>query len=81
MARYWSYRARAAFLRGYRSTIGEPYVAEDRDAMVTLFDAWTVYKASYEVDYELNARPGWAAIPLRGIVDILDGADGPSAAG
>lgn len=29
-------------------------------------------KAIYELGYELNARPAWAIIPLKGIMDLLD---------
>ncbi len=28
-------------------------------------------KAIYELGYELNGRPGWAIIPLRGIIEII----------
>jgi predicted trehalose synthase len=28
-------------------------------------------KAVYELDYELNNRPGWIRIPLQGIRQIL----------
>jgi maltose alpha-D-glucosyltransferase/alpha-amylase len=29
-------------------------------------------KAIYELGYELNSRPAWAIIPLKGIMDLLD---------
>ena len=28
-------------------------------------------KALYELRYELNARPDWVRIPLRGILDLM----------
>lgn len=34
-------------------------------------------KAIYELGYELNARPSWAIIPLRGIYMILESGNGP----
>jgi maltose alpha-D-glucosyltransferase/alpha-amylase len=30
-------------------------------------------KAIYELGYELNSRPNWAIIPLKGIMDLLEG--------
>ena len=33
-----------------------------------LFDAFVLQKALYEVSYELNNRPDWVRIPLRGIL-------------
>jgi len=30
-------------------------------------------KAFYEVEYEINSRPAWVGIPLRGLLDILGG--------
>lgn len=30
-------------------------------------------KAVYEADYELGNRPTWIGIPLRGILDLLEG--------
>jgi maltose alpha-D-glucosyltransferase/alpha-amylase len=30
-----------------------------------------VEKALYELEYEINNRPGWVRIPLGGILDIL----------
>ena len=37
-----------------------------------LLDAHLLEKAVYEISYELNNRPEWVSIPLRGVRDILD---------
>jgi predicted trehalose synthase len=37
-----------------------------------LLDALLLEKAAYEVVYELNNRPDWVFIPLRGIRRILE---------
>ena len=39
-----------------------------RDALLRLF---VLDKALYELNYELNNRPDWVRIPLRGIFDLL----------
>ncbi len=39
-----------------------------RDA---LLQAFVLDKAIYELNYELNNRPEWVRIPIRGIMEIL----------
>jgi maltose alpha-D-glucosyltransferase/alpha-amylase len=39
-----------------------------------LLDLFIVEKAVYELHYELNNRPDWIEIPLRGILDLAKGA-------
>jgi maltose alpha-D-glucosyltransferase / alpha-amylase len=34
--------------------------------------AYLMNKAVYELKYELNSRPDWADIPMRGILKILE---------
>ena len=37
-----------------------------------LFDAHLLEKAVYEIGYELNNRPDWVKIPIRGVLEILE---------
>ena len=37
-----------------------------------LLSAYLIEKALYEIVYELNNRPDWVRIPLRGVLDLLD---------
>lgn len=69
VAREWSGRSRSLFVQAYapRAT-GEPVLSADR---VALLDRLLMEKALYELDYELNNRPTWASIPLRGLRDLL----------
>jgi len=85
-----------AFLSEYRSAAGNaPFLpAEDegrRDGGAggrssdfdTLLAAFLIDKALYELVYELNNRPAWLRIPLRGVIQLLprDGrARGPAPA-
>ena len=50
---------------------GTRFVPADRTDLHTLLGAYVLDKALYEVRYELNHRPDWAAIPLRGVTQIL----------
>jgi maltose alpha-D-glucosyltransferase/alpha-amylase len=72
-ARVWQLGASAAFLHTYFALVAEslfvPRVEKDRDALLRLF---LLEKALYELNYELNNRPDWARIPLRGILDLLN---------
>ena len=37
-----------------------------------LSDAFLIEKAIYELEYELNNRPAWAEIPLRGLMELME---------
>jgi predicted trehalose synthase len=71
-ARIWQSTAASAFLRAYFTAADGalfiPGAESQRDALLELF---VLEKALYELDYELNNRPDWVRIPLRGIFDLL----------
>ncbi|MBA2605220.1 MAG: hypothetical protein H0U94_16685 [Acidobacteria bacterium] len=46
-----------------------PAEPSQRDTLLRLF---VLDKALYELNYELNNRPDWVRIPIKGILDILD---------
>jgi maltose alpha-D-glucosyltransferase/alpha-amylase len=61
----------SVFLAGYLDvTQGTPIVPADEDHTRMLLDALLVEKAVYELEYELNNRPDWVGIPLRGILEV-----------
>jgi maltose alpha-D-glucosyltransferase/alpha-amylase len=72
-ARIWQTWTTAAFLRGYFTAAADalfvPALDAQRDALLQLF---VLDKALYELNYELNNRPDWVRIPLRGIFDLLN---------
>ena len=47
------------------------FVGSDAKEHRLLFDAFALQKALYEVAYELNNRPDWVRIPLRGILNLI----------
>jgi maltose alpha-D-glucosyltransferase/alpha-amylase len=71
-ARLWQTWAGASFLRGYFESVGQalfvPTEPSQRDALLRLF---VIDKALYELNYELNNRPEWVRIPLRGLLELL----------
>ncbi len=71
-ADYWGAVVSAEYLKAYFATAdGAPFVGRDRDEQRLLFDAFVLQKALYEVAYELNNRPDWVRIPLRGILNLM----------
>ena len=71
-ARLWQTWAGASFLRGYFDTAAQalfvPTEPTQRDALLRLF---VIDKALYELTYELNNRPDWVRIPLRGLLELI----------
>ena len=59
------------FIEGYDKAAhagGLPGAAEQRRGLLELF---LFEKAAYEVNYELENRPNWLRVPLRGILQLL----------
>ena len=71
-AELWQQWVSAAFLRVYRATAGEAaFIPRGPDAFASLLDQYMLAKAFFELVYELNNRPDWVRIPLRGILSLL----------
>jgi maltose alpha-D-glucosyltransferase/alpha-amylase len=71
--RLWERWVTRQFLRGYlHRAEGASFVPSEPADLDTLLVAYTLEKALYEVRYELNNRPSWADIPLRGVQELLD---------
>ena len=68
----WYARMGQVFLKSYlETTRGASFIpANDEDLRISL-EAYLLDKAVYEVAYELNNRPDWVVIPIRGIKHIL----------
>jgi maltose alpha-D-glucosyltransferase/alpha-amylase len=59
----------AAFLRGYLATTeGTSLLPPQLEHTKRLLDTLILDKAAYELSYELNNRPDWVDIPLRGLL-------------
>jgi predicted trehalose synthase len=65
----------AEFLRHYLEAIrGAACIPANRGDLALLLRVYLLEKVIYELGYELNNRPKWVSIPLRGIVDLLGAA-------
>ncbi|MDA8381581.1 MAG: putative maltokinase [Betaproteobacteria bacterium] len=71
LGRQWERATRVAFLRAYRNAVDSARLYGTwRDAQ-QLIELFLMEKALYELRYELDHRPDWASIPLKGIRNIL----------
>ncbi|MHB1265598.1 MAG: maltokinase N-terminal cap-like domain-containing protein [Gemmatimonadaceae bacterium] len=69
----WERAVRAAFLEGYlgeRDEEASDFLPEDPGHVQALVSLFEMEKVFYELAYELNNRPAWMGIPLRGIARV-----------
>jgi maltose alpha-D-glucosyltransferase/alpha-amylase len=67
----WLRETRQAFLESYEqgaTAAGRPAIAPPGDSLLELF---LLEKAVYELKYEVENRPDWVRIPLRGLLDLV----------
>jgi len=70
-ARLWTRQVTASYLRAYLDSVADaPFVPRDRGQLARLLTYYELEKVVYEVGYELNNRPDWLDIPLRGLLAV-----------
>jgi len=80
-ARAWYQWVSATFLKSYLQLMADtPILPQPPEGMKVLLDAYLLYKAIYEVNYELNNRPDWVGLPLQGILHVLGAGEQPAKA-
>ena len=71
-ADFWYACSAASFLSGYLSVAaGATFLPSSREQLRTLLDAFMLEKALYEIRYELNNRPDWLQVPVKGILGLI----------
>jgi len=70
--RVWGERLTTAYWESYRETIvgAGLWPSEDNQAL-ELLEVFLLEKVLYEIEYELNNRPGWLHIPLEATLRLL----------
>src|SRR5690606_29608404 len=72
-AELWYHHISRFYLQGYFDQVkNAPFIPKDKDDLKILMDTYILEKAVYELNYELNNRPDWVLIPIRGIESILN---------
>jgi maltose alpha-D-glucosyltransferase/alpha-amylase len=71
-AEQWYHYMSGFFMKAYLETVkGSPFIPKSKEDMNTLMTTFLLEKAVYELNYELNNRPDWVIIPLRGIKSLV----------
>jgi len=72
-AEVWYKRMAGFFLRRYLQEIkGSNLIPSDPKDLDVLLDTFLLEKAVYEIQWELNHRPDWVALPLKGLKDLME---------
>ncbi len=60
-------------MHAYLKTVkGSAFIPRDKEDLDILMRTFLLEKAIYELNYELNSRPDWVMVPLRGIKSIMN---------
>ncbi|HEY0797406.1 MAG TPA: maltose alpha-D-glucosyltransferase [Acidisarcina sp.] len=71
-ARLWERAVSAEFVRAYRESLsGADLTYEDSAQFSRMLNVFLLDKALYELTYEMNNRPAWVGIPIKGILSLL----------
>jgi maltose alpha-D-glucosyltransferase/alpha-amylase len=71
---FWRQWVGSAYLAAYLPGVSEArLVPTEPEELERLLHTLLIDKALYELHYELNNRPDWVRIPIRGILDLLEG--------
>jgi trehalose synthase-fused probable maltokinase len=71
--RFWYGWVSVEFLKSYFGIVERAsFWPESQAELQVLLDAHLLEKVVYEVSYELNHRPEWVRIPVRGLREILE---------
>jgi maltose alpha-D-glucosyltransferase/alpha-amylase len=71
-ATLWETSITAAFLSSYfADTHGAAFIPADDRELAGLLHVLVFDKALYELEYELNNRPDWLAVPIEGLLRLL----------
>jgi maltose alpha-D-glucosyltransferase/alpha-amylase len=72
-ARFWYGWVGSTFVRTYLETVKNAFwMPKSQDEIMFFLNLYLLEKAIYELRYELNHRPDWVTIPLRGVLELLE---------
>lgn len=69
----WYHYISGFFMKSYLKTVGDStFIPDNAEDLEILLQTYLLQKAVYELNYELNNRPDWVIVPLRGIKAIVN---------
>ena len=72
-ADFWFGWTSAEYLIAYLQAASEgKFLPKDVQEIQVLLDAFLLEKALYEITYEINNRPTWVTIPIKGVLRLLE---------
>ena len=71
-ADFWHHHMSGFFMHAYLGKVkGSAFIPKNEEDLEVMLETFLLEKAVYELNYELNNRPDWLMIPLRGIKSIM----------
>ena len=71
-AHYWYQQISSTFLKTYLNySQKSSFLPHNKKIISILLNIYLLEKAIYELSYELNNRPTWVEIPIKGLLEIL----------
>jgi len=68
----WVFWVSVVFLQTYlEASRSGGFLPAAKPELKALLDLYLLHKGVYELNYELNNRPEWVGVPIRGVLDIL----------
>jgi len=72
-AQFWQRWVSSSFLRSYLHHVADTHlIPQARGDLAQLLNVLLLDKSIYELGYELNNRPAWINIPIRGILTLIE---------
>jgi len=68
----WYCYVSGIFLNSYLKVVQDaPFIPRNKNQLETMLETFLLEKAVYELGYELNNRPAWIPLPIKGIKQII----------
>lgn len=72
-AEFWFHHISGFFMHAYLTKVkGSAFIPKEEEDLEVMLRTFLLEKAIYELNYELNNRPDWLMIPLKGIKSLME---------